>query len=130
MPIFGLIDYDDASPAAQAVFDDIMLTRKTDRVTNFWKALANHPPTLQRLWDNLKQVMGPSRLDALTKEMIYVAVSATNNCEYCLHSHIASARKLGMDDEMLAEALAVAGLANETNRLANGYRVPVDPDFL
>ena len=130
MPIFGLLEYDQASPAAQLVFDDIMRTRQTDRVNNFWKALANHPPTLQRIWENVKQVMGPSRLDALTKEMIYVAVSATNNCEYCLHSHIASARKLGMDDEMLAEVLAVAGLANETNRLANGYRVPVDAAFL
>ena len=130
MPIFGLIEYDQASSAARLVFDDIMRTRHTDRVNNFWKALANHPPTLARIWDNVKQVMGPSRLDALTKEMIYVAVSATNNCEYCLHSHTASARKLGMDDEMLAEVLAVAGLANETNRLANGYRVPVDPAFL
>jgi AhpD family alkylhydroperoxidase len=129
MPIFGLIEYDQASPTARAVFDDIMWTRQTDRVNNFWKALANHPPTLQRIWENVKQVMGPSRLDALTKEMIYVAVSATNNCEYCLHSHIASARKLGMDDETLAEVLAVAGLANETNRLANGYRVPVDEAF-
>lgn len=130
MPIFGLIEYSQASPSARLVFDDIMRTRQTDRVNNFWKALANHPPTLQRIWENVKQVMGPSRLDALTKEMIYVAVSATNNCEYCLHSHIASARKLGMDDEMLAEVLAVAGLANETNRLANGYRVPVDAAFL
>ncbi len=129
MPIFGLLDYRQASPEARAVFDDIMATRKTDRVNHFWQALANHPPTLRRIWENVKQVMGPSRLDALTKEMIYVAVSATNNCEYCLHSHIASARKLGMDDEMLAEVLAVAGLANETNRLANGYRVPVDEAF-
>ncbi len=130
MPIFGLIEYAQASPAVRLVFDDIMRTRQTDRVNNFWKALANHLPTLQRIWENVKQVMGPSRLDALTKEMIYVAVSATNNCEYCLHSHIASARKQGMDDEMLAEVLAVAGLANETNRLANGYRVPVDAAFL
>jgi len=129
MPIFGLLDYQQASPEARAVFDDIMATRKTDRVNHFWQALANHPPTLRRIWENVKQVMGPSRLDALTKEMIYVAVSATNNCEYCLHSHIASARKLRMDDEMLAEVLAVAGLANETNRLANGYRVPVDEAF-
>lgn len=130
MPIFALLDYPQAPPAARAVFDDIMRTRKVDRVNHFWQALANHPPTLARIWENVKQVMGPSRLDALTKEMIYVAVSATNNCEYCLHSHIASARKLGMDDEMLSEVFAVAGLANETNRLANGYRVPVDPAFL
>lgn len=129
MPIFALIEYEQASPAVRAVFDDIRRTRQTDRVNHFWQALANHPPTLQRIWENVKQVMGPSRLDALTKEMIYVAVSATNNCEYCLHSHIAAARKLGMDDEMLAEVLAVSGLANETNRLANGYRVPVDPAF-
>ena len=129
MPIFGLIEYEAASPSAREVFDDMMRIRQTDRVNNFWKALANHPPTLRRIWENVKQVMGPSKLDALTKEMIYVAVSATNNCEYCLHSHVASARKLGMDDEMLSEVLAVAGLANETNRLANGYRVPVDPAF-
>ena len=129
MPIFGLIEYDQAPSAVRAVFDDIMQVRQTDRVNNFWKALANHPPTLKRIWENVKQVVGPSRLDALTKEMIYVAVSATNNCEYCIHSHVASARKLGMDDEMLAEVLAVAGLANETNRLANGYRVPVDEAF-
>ena len=129
MPIFGLIEYDQASPAARAVFDDIKQVRQVDWVNNFWKALANHPPTLKRIWENVKQVMGPTRLDALTKEMLYIAVSATNNCEYCIHSHIASARKLGMDDEMLSELLAVAGLANETNRLANGYRVPVDEAF-
>ncbi|MBY0507421.1 MAG: carboxymuconolactone decarboxylase family protein [Bryobacteraceae bacterium] len=129
MPIFALLNDEQASPAARTVFDDIMRTRQTTSVNNFWRALANHPPTLRRIWENVKQVMGPSRLDALTKEMIYVAVSATNNCEYCLHSHIASARKLGVDDEQLAEVLAVAGLANETNRLANGYRVPVDEAF-
>ena len=129
MPLFGLLEYHQTSPAARAVFDDIMQVRQADRVNNFWKALANHPPTLKRIWENVKQVMGPSRLDALTKEMISIAVSATNNCEYCLHSHVAGARKLGMDDEMLAEVLAVAGLANETNRLANGYRVPVDEAF-
>jgi AhpD family alkylhydroperoxidase len=91
--------------------------------------LANHPPTLARMWANVKAVMAPGALDPLTKEMIYVAVSATNNCEYCIHSHIAGARAKGMTDTQLAELMAVVGLANETNRLANGYQIPVDPQF-
>jgi AhpD family alkylhydroperoxidase len=124
-----MIEYDSAPPEVKAVYDDIMATRKTDRVNNFWKTLAHHPPTLRRIWAGVKEVMGPGKLDPLTKEMIYVAVSATNNCEYCIHSHIASARSKGMTDEMLGEVLAVAGMANQTNRLANGYQIPVDEQF-
>jgi AhpD family alkylhydroperoxidase len=130
MSMVKMVEYADASPEARAVFDDIMATRKSDWVNNFWKALATHPPTLRRLWENVKQVMAPGALDPLVKEMIYVAVSVTNNCEYCIHSHTAGARAKGMTDAQFAELLAVVGLANETNRLANGYRMPVDPQFL
>jgi AhpD family alkylhydroperoxidase len=129
MPMVRMVDYKDATPDVRAVYDDIMASRKTDWVNNFWKTLANHPPTLRRIWAGVKEVMAPGRLDPLTKEMIYVAVSATNNCEYCLHSHIASARAKGMSDEMLGELLAVTGMANQTNRLANGYQIPVDGQF-
>jgi AhpD family alkylhydroperoxidase len=129
MALVKTIEYEQAAPEVRAVYDDIMATRKTDWVNNFWKTLAFHPPTLKRIWENVKQVMAPGALDPLTKEMIYVAVSATNNCEYCQHSHTAAARKAGMTDAMLAEVLAVAALANETNRLANGYRMDVDDAF-
>ena len=125
----GLVEYADATPEVRAVYDDIMATRNIDWVNNFWKALAVHPPTLKRLWENVKQVMAPGALDPLTKELVYVAVSVTNNCEYCIQSHSAAARAKGMDDAMFAELLAVIGLANETNRLVNGYRVPVDDRF-
>ncbi len=128
--IVRLIEYEEASAEVRAVYEDIMLTRNVDRVNNFWKALANHPPTLHQVWDEVKQVMAPGALDPLVKEMIYVAVSATNSCEYCTFSHTASARAKGMTEEMLGEVLAVAALANKTNRLANGYRVPVDEAFL
>jgi len=124
-----MTEYKDASPEVKAVFDDIMNTRKTDWINNFWKVLASYPPTLKRIWTNIKEVMSAGKLDPLTKEMIYVAVSVTNNCEYCIRSHTASARAKGMTDEMLAELLAVVGLANETNRLANGYQIPVDEQF-
>ena len=127
--VSGLIEYDAASAEVRAVYDDIMATRKVDRVNNFWKVLANHPPTLQQVWAEVKAVMAPGALDPLTKEMIYVAVSATNGCEYCTHSHTAGARAKGMTEEMLGELLAVTALANKTNRLANGYRVPVDEMF-
>jgi AhpD family alkylhydroperoxidase len=123
------VEYADANPAVKAVYDDIMETRKIAAINNFWKVLAHDPDTLKRTWEEVKAVMAPGALDALTKEMIYVAVSATNGCEYCTYSHTASARKQGMSDAMLAEVLAVAGLANKTNRLANGYRVPVDEAF-
>jgi AhpD family alkylhydroperoxidase len=125
-----LIEYREASAEVRAVYDDIMATRKTDRVNNFWKALASHPPTLRRTWESVKEVMAPGKLDPLTKELVYLAVSATNGCEYCIASHTASARAKGMTDEMLGELLAVVGMANETNRLADGYRVEVDDAFL
>lgn len=129
MSISPLIDYSTASDEVRQVFNDIMKTRGVDRVNNFWMALANHPPTLKRVWAEVKEVMAPGTLDPLVKELIYIAVSATNNCEYCSYSHTASARAKGMSEEMLGEVLAVAALANQTNRLANGYRVPVDAAF-
>jgi AhpD family alkylhydroperoxidase len=124
-----MIEYADASPEVRAVYDDLMATRQTDYVNNFWRALATHPATLRRTWERVKQLMSPGSLDALTKEMIYVAVSATNGCPYCVASHTAGARKAGMTDEMFAELMAVVGLANETNRLANGYQVEIDDRF-
>jgi len=124
-----LIEYAQASPEVRAVYDDIMATRKTDFINNFWKALAGHPPTLRRTWASVKEVMAPGALDPLTKEMVYLAVSASNGCEYCVASHTASARRQGMSDEMLGELLAVVGMANETNRLADGYQVEVDEAF-
>ncbi len=130
MSLLPPIEYADAAPAVKAVYDDIMATRKVAAVNNFWKVLAHDPATLARTWEEVKGVMAPGALDALTKEMIYVAVSATNGCEYCTYSHTASARKQGMSDAMLAEVLAVTALANKTNRLANGYRVDVDPAFM
>jgi AhpD family alkylhydroperoxidase len=124
-----LISYDDASPEVRAVYDDIMETRQVDWVNNFWKALAVDPVTLRRTWESVKEVMAPGALDPLTKELLYVAVSVTNGCEYCIASHTASARKKGMSEEQLAELLAVVGMANETNALATGYGVPVDDAF-
>jgi AhpD family alkylhydroperoxidase len=129
MALVRLVEYAQASPAVKSVYDDIMKTRGIDWINNFWKALANDPKELARVWANVKQVMTAGALDPLVKEMIYVAVSATNGCEYCTHSHTAAARKKGMTDAMLMELLAVVGLANETNRLANGLRVEVDPQF-
>ena len=126
----GLIEYIDASPEVRAVYDDIMATRKTDWINNFWKALAHHPATLKRTWQSVKEIMAPGALDARTKEMIYLAVSATNQCGYCIASHTAAARKAGMTDEMLAEVMAVVGMANESNRLASGYQVEIDKQFL
>jgi AhpD family alkylhydroperoxidase len=121
-----LIEYENASPEVRNVYDDIMATRKVDKVNNFWKALANDPVTLRRTWESLKQVMAPGALDPLTKELIYVAVSVTNNCTYCIHSDTKAARKAGMTNEAFGELLAVIGMANETNRLVNGYQVPLD----
>lgn len=128
--IVPLIEYAEASAEVRAVYDDIMATRKSDWVNNFWKVLAHDPANLRRTWEALKVVMGPGALDPLTKELIYIAVSATNGCEYCTYSHTASARAKGMTDAMLMEVMAVAGKANETNRLANALRPPVDPQFL
>jgi len=129
MPTSGLIEYADASAEVRAVYDDIMTTRQTDRVNNFWKAIAHDPSTLRRTWERVKQIMTAGALDPLTKEMIYVAVSVTNQCGYCMASHTASARKAGMSDAMFAELMAVVGLANETNALAGGYQVPIDEQF-
>lgn len=130
MATVGMIDYADASPEVRAVYDDIMAVRKTDWVNNFWKVLANHPPTLRRTWESLKQVMAPGALDPLTKELIYIAVSATNGCEYCVRSHSFGARTKGMTPAMHAELMAVVGMANETNALAHFYQVDVDEAFL
>jgi AhpD family alkylhydroperoxidase len=130
MATLGLIEYTDASPEVRAVYDDIMATRKTDWINNFWKALAHDPVTLRRTWQSIKEIMAPGALDALTKEMIYVAVSATNQCPYCIASHTAAARKAGMTDAMFAEVMAVVGMANESNRLASGYQVEIDQKFL
>ncbi len=129
MPSVEPVEYADAGPEVRAVYDDIMRTRGIDWINNFWKVLAHHPPTLKRTWEGVKQVMAPGALDPLTKEMIYLAVSATNGCAYCVASHTASARKAGMTDDMLGEVMAVVGMANETNSLANGYRVEVDAAF-
>ncbi len=129
MALVPLIEYDAAPPEVRAVYDDIRATRKTDWINNFWKALANDPATLQRTWTTVKEVMAPGELDALTKELVYVAVSVTNNCEYCIHSHTAGARAKGMTPAMFDELMAVVALANATNRLANGYRIDVDERF-
>jgi AhpD family alkylhydroperoxidase len=125
----GPIEYADASPRVRAVFDDIKRTRDVEDVNNFWKYLAHDPAGLERTWESIKQVMAPGALSPLAKELLYVAVSVTNCCGYCIASHTASARKAGMTEEMFGELMAVVGMANETNRLANGYRVPIDPAF-
>jgi len=129
MALVKLIEYAEASPEVRSVYDDIMKTRGVDWINNFWKALAHDPRELRRVWANVKQVMAPGALDPLVKEMIYVAVSATNGCEYCTYSHTAAARKKGMTEPMFMELMAVVGLANETNRLASGLRPEVDPQF-
>ncbi|HEV8145078.1 MAG TPA: carboxymuconolactone decarboxylase family protein [Bryobacteraceae bacterium] len=129
MATLGLIEYADAPPEVRAVYDDIMATRKVDWINNFWKALAHDPATLRRTWESIKQIMAPGALDAVTKEMIYLAVSATNQCGYCIASHTAAARKAGMTDAQFAELMAVVGMANETNRLASGYQVEIDDRF-
>jgi AhpD family alkylhydroperoxidase len=129
MPTVKMIEYGDAPAEVRAVYDDIMTTRKVDWINNFWKVLANHPVTLRRTWESIKQIMMPGALDARTKEMIYLAVSVTNGCAYCIASHTAAARKAGMTDAMHGELLAVVGMANETNALANGTQVEIDEQF-
>jgi len=129
MPTFPFIEYQDASPEVRAVYDDIMATRKIDWINNFWKAIAHDPALLKRTWESLKKIMGPGALDPLTKEMIYIAVSVTNNCNYCIASHTASAFSKGMTDAMFKELQAVIGMANETNKLVTGYQVEVDQRF-
>ena len=129
MATFALIEYKDASPEVRAVYDDIMATRKIDWINNFWKAIAHDPTTLKRTWESIKQIMAPGALDSLTKELLYVAVSITNNCHYCIASHTASARKKGMTDQMFHELQAVIGMANETNKMFTGYQVELDEQF-
>ncbi len=129
MATLGLIEYAEASPEVRAVFDDIMATRKVDRVNNFWKAIAHDPVTLKRTWECIKQVMGPGALDPLTKELIYIAVSVTNGCGYCIATHTASAQSKGMTDAMFQELQAVIGMANQTNNLVTGYQVELDAQF-
>ena len=129
MALLPLVEYESASPEVRAVFDDIRATRKTDFINNFWKVLANDPAALARTWAQVKQVMAPGALDPLVKEMIYIAVSVTNNCEYCIHSHTAGARAKGMTQPMFDELIAVTALANATNQISNGYRIDVDERF-
>ena len=129
MSTLGLIEYQDASSEVRAIYDDIMKTRKTDWINNFWKAIAHDPATLKRTWEDIKQIMAPGVLDPLTKELIYVAVSVTNQCHYCIASHTASAQKKGMTDAMFTELMAVVGMANETNKMVTGYQVEIDEQF-
>jgi AhpD family alkylhydroperoxidase len=129
MATLGLIEYKDASPEVRAVYDDIMATRKTDWINNFWKAIAHDPATLKRTWEDSKQVMAPGALDALTKELVYLAVSVSNQCGYCIASHTVGAKNKGMTDAMFKELMAVVGMANETNRLVAGYQVAIDDKF-
>lgn len=129
MATYGLIEYADAAPDVRAVYDEIMAVRQTDYINNFWKALAHDPVTLRRTWDSVRQVMAPGALDPLVKELIYVAVSVTNQCGYCIASHTAAARKAGMSPEMFSELMAVVGMANETNKLVTGWQVEIDERF-
>ena len=129
MSTFGLIEYKDASAEVKAVYDDILTTRKTDYINNFWKAIAHDPALLKSTWERLKAIMGPGALDPLTKELLYIAVSVTNNCHYCIASHTASAFSKGMTPEMFKELQQVIGMANETNKLVTGYQVAVDARF-
>ena len=130
MSTVGMVEYDQASPAVRAIYDEIMAVKGIGFVPNFWKTLASHPPLLEEVWRSLSRAMTPGRLDGLTKELIALAVSATNGCTYCIRSHTAAARKLGMDDGTLGELMAVVGTFNQTNRLADGYQVPVDPQLM
>jgi len=130
MPTAAMVEYDQAAPEVRAIYDDIMRTKSIDFVPNFWKTLASHPPLLARVWRGLDDSMQPGALDVLTKEMVALAVSATNGCTYCIRSHTAAARKLGMTDAMLGELMAVVGTFNQTNRLADGYQVEVDPQLM
>jgi AhpD family alkylhydroperoxidase len=129
MSTFGLIEYENASTEVKAVYDDIRATRKTDYINNFWKAIAHDPALLKRTWEDLKATMAPGALDPLTKELIYIAVSVTNNCQYCIYSHTASAFGKGMTPEMFKELQQIIGMANETNKLVSGYQVAIDSSF-
>jgi AhpD family alkylhydroperoxidase len=129
MATLGLVEYADAGLEVRAVYDDIMAIRQTDWINNFWKAIAHDPATLRRTWESIKQIMAPGALDPLTKELVYLAVSVSNQCGYCIASHTAGARKAGMTNEMFTELMAVVGMANETNRLVAGYQVEIDERF-
>ena len=129
MPTTQLIEYSQANNRVREIYDDIMSTRNTDWVNNFWKALATQPDLLRRTWLGVKAVMADGAVDSLTKELIYIAISASNSCDYCTNSHTAGARAKGMTDEMFAEVMAVVGMANQTNSLANGFQVEVDEQF-
>ena len=130
MATYGLVEYEDASPAVRAIYDEIRAVRQTDYINNFWKALAHDPATLRRTWEGVKEIMGPGgALDPLVKEMIYIAVSATNGCGYCVASHTAAAKKAGMTPAMFGELMSVVGMANETNRLAVGCQIEIDERF-
>jgi AhpD family alkylhydroperoxidase len=129
MSTLGFIEYEKASPEVRAVYDDIMTTRKVDRINNFWKALAHDPARLKRTWEETKEIMAAGVLDPMVKELIYVAVSVTNQCDYCIAAHLVSARKKGMTDAIFKEMMAVVGLANENNRLVAGYQVEIDEAF-
>jgi AhpD family alkylhydroperoxidase len=130
MALMPFIEEADASPEVKAVYEDIKATRKVDWINNFWKVLANDPKTLKRTWEDLKQVMGPGTLDPVVKEMLYLAVSMTNSCDYCIVSHTAAARKAGMNDAMLAELVGIVGMANATNRMVAAYRTEPDPKLI
>lgn len=130
MATVTLIEYEDASPEVKAVFDDIRAVRQTDHINNFWKALAHHPDTLKRLWSSIKEVMAPGEIDSVTKEMLYIAVSIANSCDYCIHSHTASAFAKGMTEGQYQELMAVVAMAHQTNALATGMKVPVDEAYL
>ena len=129
MATVALIEYEDASPEVRAVYDDIREVRQTDFINNFWKGLANNPAQLRRTWEQIKTVMAPGAIDAMTKEMIYVAVSVANSCEYCIHSHTTAARAKGMTDEQYGELLAIIGLAHHTNGLVSALQLEVDDAF-
>ena len=129
MSTVKLIEYDMASDEVKSVYDDIMSVRKSDWVNNFWKALANQPRLLQDTWNTIKSVMAPGSIDPLTKEMVYIAISASNSCNYCTNSHTAAARAKGMTDEMLMELMAIVGMANKTNALANGLQIEIDEPY-
>ncbi|NSX54396.1 carboxymuconolactone decarboxylase family protein [Parasulfitobacter algicola] len=129
MATVSLITDDDASADVLDVFNEIRAVRGTNYVNNFWRALAHDPALLRATWDRLKTVMAPGALNPMVKEMLYVAVSTVNGCEYCVHSHTAAAKAKGMTDEMYGELLAVIGMASQTNALATGLQVPVDEIF-
>jgi len=130
MSTVNLIEYENADSEVKEIYDDIMATRQVDWINNFWKALAIQPELLRNTWTSVKKIMQPGKLDSLTKEMIYLAVSATNGCDYCINTHTAAARKQGMTDSMLSELIAVVGLANQNNSLADGLQIETDPEYV